>query len=116
MHWPPQFDREHDDEQRASDLRLQRRADKGRSQRADATGRAAQWCHQGRLAPTRGKRLCRPSQWYSSSRTRLLGSAEARKAAEDVVRFHFAGLDCLCLRCGALFDETTENQEGFSPG
>lgn len=42
--------------------------------------------------------------------------SEARKAAEDVVRFHFPGLDCLCLRCGALFDETTENQEGFSPG
>ncbi|HCF3807592.1 TPA: hypothetical protein NID25_004796 [Pseudomonas aeruginosa] len=37
---------------------------------------------------------------------------EARKAAEDVVRFHFAGFDCLCLRCGALFDETAENKEG----
>lgn len=34
---------------------------------------------------------------------------EARKAAEDVVRFHFAGFDCLCLRCGALFDEAAEN-------
>ncbi|MCY1550866.1 hypothetical protein D9M68_871510 [compost metagenome] len=41
---------------------------------------------------------------------------EARKAAEDVVRFHFAGFDCLCLRCGALFDETAESQEGLSPG
>lgn len=29
---------------------------------------------------------------------------KARKAAEDVVRFHFAGFNCLCLRCGALFD------------
>jgi hypothetical protein len=41
---------------------------------------------------------------------------EARKAAEDVVRFHFAGFDCLCLRCGALFDETAESTEGLSPG
>lgn len=41
---------------------------------------------------------------------------EARKAAEDVARFHFAGFDCLCLRCGALFDETAESKEGFSPG
>lgn len=40
---------------------------------------------------------------------------EARKAAEDVVRFHFAGFDCLCLRCGALFDEAAENKEGLSP-
>lgn len=37
---------------------------------------------------------------------------EARKAAEDVARFHFAGFDCLCLRCGALFDETAESKEG----
>lgn len=37
---------------------------------------------------------------------------EARKAAEDVARFHFAGFDCLCLRCGALFDETTERNGG----
>ncbi|MGV6476503.1 hypothetical protein [Azotobacter vinelandii] len=41
---------------------------------------------------------------------------EARNAAEDVVRFHFAGFDCLCLRCGALFDETAESKEGLSPG
>ena len=41
---------------------------------------------------------------------------EARKAAEDVARFHFAGFDCLCLRCGALFDETAESKEGLSPG
>lgn len=40
---------------------------------------------------------------------------EAQKAASDVVRFHFAGFDCLCLRCGALFDETAESQEGLSP-
>ncbi|HHW2834300.1 TPA: hypothetical protein ACUT80_003296 [Pseudomonas aeruginosa] len=40
----------------------------------------------------------------------------ARKAAEDVVRFHFAGFDCLCLRCGALFDEAAENTEDLSPG
>lgn len=41
---------------------------------------------------------------------------ETQKAAEDVARFHFAGFDCLCLRCGALFDETAENEEGLSPG
>lgn len=31
----------------------------------------------------------------------------ARDAAEDVARYHFAGFDCLCLRCGALFNEGT---------
>jgi hypothetical protein len=41
---------------------------------------------------------------------------EARKAGEDVVRFHFAGFDYLCLRCGALFDDTAESQEDLSPG
>ena len=38
------------------------------------------------------------------------------KAAEDVVRFHFASFDCLCLRCGAVFDGTAESKEGLSPG
>ncbi|WP_060495074.1 hypothetical protein [Pseudomonas sp. GTC 16482] len=28
----------------------------------------------------------------------------ALDAAEDVARFHFGGFECLCLRCGALFD------------
>ncbi|MEQ6328913.1 hypothetical protein VLF92_11350 [Pseudomonas chengduensis] len=37
---------------------------------------------------------------------------DAREAVEDVVRFHFAGFDCLCLRCGALFDETAESKGG----
>ncbi|HBN8545272.1 TPA: hypothetical protein L3719_000285 [Pseudomonas aeruginosa] len=41
---------------------------------------------------------------------------EAQKAAEDVLRFHFAGFDRLCLRCGALFDDTAESTEGLSPG
>ncbi|MBH9296388.1 hypothetical protein [Pseudomonas aeruginosa] len=41
---------------------------------------------------------------------------ETQKAAEDVARFHFTGFDCLCLRCGALFDETAENEGGLSPG
>lgn len=43
-------------------------------------------------------------------------SPAAQKAAEDVVRFHFARFDCLCLRCSALFDETAESREGLSPG
>lgn len=47
MHWPSPLDREHDDEQIVSDLRLQRRADTGRSQRADPVGRAVQWRNQG---------------------------------------------------------------------
>lgn len=41
---------------------------------------------------------------------------EALKAAEDVARFHFAGFDCLCIRCGALFNETAESEKGLSPG
>lgn len=32
----------------------------------------------------------------------------ALRAAEDVERFHFAGFGCLCLRCGARFNEGTE--------
>jgi len=28
----------------------------------------------------------------------------ARKEAHEVVRFHFANFDSLCLRCGALFN------------
>ncbi|HHG5534356.1 TPA: hypothetical protein ACPWRH_002620 [Pseudomonas aeruginosa] len=40
----------------------------------------------------------------------------AQKAAEDVVRFHFARSDCLCLRCGAVFDESSLITEGLSPG
>ncbi|MFU7748040.1 hypothetical protein ACNAPF_11280 [Pseudomonas aeruginosa] len=40
----------------------------------------------------------------------------AQKAAEDVVRFHFARFDCLCLRCGAGFDESSLVTEGLSPG
>lgn len=40
----------------------------------------------------------------------------ARDAAEDVARFHFADFDCLCLRCGALFDAAVADQEGLSRG
>ena len=29
----------------------------------------------------------------------------ALRVAEDVAKYHFAGFNCLCLRCGALFDE-----------
>jgi len=32
----------------------------------------------------------------------------ALRVAEDVGRFHFAGFDCLCLRCGARFNEGAE--------
>jgi len=32
----------------------------------------------------------------------------ALRAAEDVGRFHFAGFECLCLRCGARFNEGAE--------
>lgn len=37
-------------------------------------------------------------------------------AAEDVARYHFSGFDCLCLRCGALFDESALISEGLNPG
>ncbi|KSE91522.1 hypothetical protein AO934_27025 [Pseudomonas aeruginosa] len=40
----------------------------------------------------------------------------ARDAAEDVARYHFAGFDCLCLRCGALFDAAVADQERLSRG
>lgn len=40
----------------------------------------------------------------------------ARDAAEDVTRYHFAGFDCLCLRCGALFDAAVADLEGLSRG
>lgn len=40
----------------------------------------------------------------------------ARDAAEDVARFHFGGFDCLCLRCGALFDAADAGQERLSRG
>lgn len=30
---------------------------------------------------------------------------QAARVAEDVAKYHFAGFGCLCLRCGALFDE-----------
>ena len=29
----------------------------------------------------------------------------ALQVAEDVAKYHFAGFNCVCLRCGALFDE-----------
>lgn len=40
----------------------------------------------------------------------------ARKEADEVVRFHFADFDSLCLRCGALFNEAAEIKERFNPG
>ena len=30
---------------------------------------------------------------------------QAMSAAEDVAKYHFAGFDCLCLRCGARYNE-----------
>ncbi|MNJ54602.1 hypothetical protein D3C77_500510 [compost metagenome] len=41
---------------------------------------------------------------------------KARKEADEVVRFHLAGFDSLCLRCGALFSEATEIKERLNPG
>ncbi|WP_442112011.1 hypothetical protein [Pseudomonas sp. NUPR-001] len=38
----------------------------------------------------------------------------ALDAAEDVARFHFRGFDCLCLRCGALFDAAIADQESLN--
>ncbi|AIL61205.1 MULTISPECIES: hypothetical protein [Pseudomonas] len=32
----------------------------------------------------------------------------ALRVAEDVAKYHFAGFNCFCLRCGALFDEPEE--------
>lgn len=40
----------------------------------------------------------------------------ARKEADEVVRFHFADFDSLCLRCGALFNEAAEIKERLNPG
>lgn len=34
----------------------------------------------------------------------------ALRVAEDVAKYHFAGFNCLCLRCGALFDEPGEKE------
>ncbi len=34
-----------------------------------------------------------------------LAYPEAKAAAEDVAKYHFAGFDCLCLRCGARYNE-----------
>ncbi len=31
----------------------------------------------------------------------------ALRVADDVGKYQFSGFDCLCLRCGALFDEKT---------
>lgn len=35
----------------------------------------------------------------------------ALRMADDVAKYHFAGFNCLCLRCGARFEETGQ-QEG----
>lgn len=40
----------------------------------------------------------------------------AQGMAEDVARFHFAGFDCLCLRCGARFDAAVADQERLNRG
>ena len=39
----------------------------------------------------------------------------ALRLAEDVVKYHFAGFDCLCLRCGALFDEAVKEASEQAP-
>ena len=40
----------------------------------------------------------------------------ARKEPDEVVRFHLADFDSLCLRCGALFNEAAETKERLNPG
>lgn len=39
----------------------------------------------------------------------------ALRAAEDVAKYHFAGFDCICLRCGALFNEDAEEATEQAP-
>lgn len=39
----------------------------------------------------------------------------ALRLAEDVDKYHFAGFDCLCLRCGALFDEAVKEASEQAP-
>ncbi|TFY85907.1 hypothetical protein DYL61_28870 [Pseudomonas nabeulensis] len=39
----------------------------------------------------------------------------ALRLAEDVAKYHFAGFDCLCLRCGALFDEAVKEASEQAP-
>ena len=39
----------------------------------------------------------------------------ALQVAEDVGKYQFAGFDCLCLRCGALFDEDAAEQASLPP-
>jgi hypothetical protein len=40
----------------------------------------------------------------------------ARKEPDEVLRFHLADFDSLCLRCGALFNEAAEIKERLNPG
>ena len=39
----------------------------------------------------------------------------ALRVAEDVAKYHFAGFDCICLRCGALFNEGAEEATEQAP-
>lgn len=39
-----------------------------------------------------------------------------RKEPDEVVRFHLADFDSLCLRCGALFNKAAEIKERLNPG
>lgn len=39
----------------------------------------------------------------------------ALRAAEDVAKYHFAGFDCICLLCGALFNEDAEKSTEQAP-
>lgn len=39
----------------------------------------------------------------------------ALRVAEDVAKYHFAGFDCICLRCGALFNENAEEVTEQAP-
>lgn len=38
----------------------------------------------------------------------ISGNRDGMLAGEDVARYHFGGFSCLCLRCGARFDDHSD--------
>ena len=92
------------------DLRLQGRPNQGGSQRhrhvtrpADSALREAQKSNENTQAP--GSHLLINGLAAITS-----AYPPALRVAEDVAKYHFAGFNCLCLRCGALFDEPGEKE------
>lgn len=39
----------------------------------------------------------------------LADSRESQSFAQDVAKYQFSGYDCLCLRCGATYDEQIDS-------